>query len=268
MAQYYLGVDIGGTNIKAVMLNGRGTVSRCFVIATSTRKARFFKNLRLFVQKITSDKKITGIGVGVPGIVDARRGVLVKAPNLPFLNGWRVKYFFQRFTHRVLVDNDSRCFLRAEVEAGAARGERNVVGITIGTGIGGGILIDGKMYRGSRGGAGEFGHMMIRVRSQKRIKDKNYEWEELAAKKAFLEHGDRSEMIGIGVANLINAFDPDMVVLGGGGVMGGGVRLEEVRRIARTYTLSPLGKKIPIVKGKLGDRAQAIGAALLCKRFR
>ncbi|QQG45082.1 MAG: ROK family protein [Candidatus Sungiibacteriota bacterium] len=255
---YYLGVDIGGTKIRAVLMQGLDDRKpQCFVITTPKNKKRFLDVLWKFLRKVAGPKKLTGIGVGVPGVVNKNRGTLIKAPNLSFLNGWNANKFFARFKVPVRTDNDSRCFLRAEAIRGAGKGYKNIVALTIGTGIGGGIMIDGKIYYGSRSGAGEFGHMIV---------GNNKTFEQLAGKRAFLKYGDRSKLIGVGVANLINAFDPDIVILGGGGVTSGAVKIGMVRRLAKKYTMSPPAQKTPIVRGKLGDTAAAMGAVLLWKK--
>ncbi|MEK7599193.1 MAG: ROK family protein [Patescibacteria group bacterium] len=253
----YLGVDIGASKIKAVLFESDSHQKTDFA-ATSTpqNRKRFFFELEQFINFFINGRKISGIGVGVPGIVDIERKILIKAPNIPFLNGWEVKKFFKRFRKPVEVDNDSRCFLRAEVLWGAAKGCENAVAMTVGTGIGGGIMIGGKIYCGSRNGAGEFGHSIISAAPV-------ITFENLAGKKAFLKYGDRSEIIGIGIANIINSFDPDMVVLGGGGVISGAVNIVKAAQAARKFVISPAGRQIAIVKSKLGDAGPALGAASL-----
>lgn len=255
---YYLGIDIGASKIKVVLMKGFGAQKPKHVVFDTPRnKTQFLKLLEKFIHGLQQGVTIKGIGLGLPGIVDRKRGVLIKAPNLPFLDGWDATKFFKKFKIPIRVDNDSRCFLRAEALLGAGRGYKNIVALTVGTGIGGGIVIDGRVYNGSRNGAGEFGHMVL---------ERGKTFEQLAGKKAFLKYGDRSEVIGKGVANLINAFDPDSVILGGGGVTSGAVKIDTVGWVAKRYIMSPLAKKTPIVKGKLGDAAAAIGAALLWKK--
>ena len=95
------------------------------------------------------------------------------------------------------------------------------------------------------------------------IISKGKSFDQLGAKGAFLRHGDRSEIIGIGVANIINILDPEVVILGGGGVAGDKVKIEIVRKTAQKYTMSPLAKKTPIIKGELGENSQAVGSAML-----
>lgn len=252
---YYLGIDIGGSKISGVLLGG-SKIFPAFNIKTPKNKESFFLSLAREINKAKSAQRIIGIGAGLPGIVDGQKGVLVNSPNIKFLNGWQAKKFFSIFHKSVRIDNDSRCFLRAEAALGAGRGHKNIAAITVGTGIGGGIMIGGKIYPGKNYGAGEFGHMVI---------DGRKSFEQMAAKRAFLRMGDRSAVVGIGAANLINALDPDIVILGGGGVSSGGVRIGTVKKTAKKYIMSPLSKNTPIAKGRLGDKAQAIGAALLFK---
>ncbi len=264
---YYLGIDIGGTKIKAALFNGLGKQKpRLLFIDTPKNKKNFLRGLDIFITEILAKSDFPkksdfgGVGVGVPGTVDPQKGVLLRAKNLPFLNGWNVKKFFQKYSLRVKVDNDSRCMIRAEAAWGVARGHKNVVGLAIGTGIGGGIIIDGKIYRGSRNIAGEFGHTIIHA---PHAKFPVQSLEELAGKSAFEKYGDRSEIVGMGVVNLIRSFDPDIVVLGGGGVASGAVKIDKVRRFVKNYIRSPYVRKTRIVKGKLGDEAGAMGAVLL-----
>jgi len=256
---YFIGIDIGGTKIKGVVFDAKNKlIKKEITIKTLKNKKDFFKQLGKIVLELEKRSNIKGIGIGLPGVV-GYLGVLVKAPNLPFLNNWNTRDFFKKYKISVKFDNDSRCFLRAEAKLGAGRGYKNIVGLTIGTGIGGGIIIDGKMYQGKTNGAGEFGHTIFQ--EGKNGKEKSFE--ELGGKRAFFKFGDRSRIVGIGVANLINAFDPDIVILGGGGINNGSLKMEVIKKVAKQYIMSPLAKKTSIVKGKLGDKAQAIGAALL-----
>lgn len=251
---FKLGIDIGGTKIRGVVIDSRNKKVADFDIKTPKNKKDFLAALERGIKGISVCYKIFGIGIGLPGIVDVKRGVLVKAPNLPFLDGWQAAEFFKKFSRRVKIENDSRCFLLAESKFGAARKYKNIVGLTIGTGIGGAVMIDGRIYRGANDGTGEIGHMII---------DNKKTFEQLAAKKAFEKYGDRSKIIGIGVANIVNVLNPEAVIVGGGGVATGGVKIEIVKKEAKKYIISPLAKNTPIIKGEFGKYASAFGAALL-----
>jgi glucokinase len=250
----YLGIDIGGSNIKLALVTAEGKKKNVAVVTTPRRKKRFLAVLGGAIHAFVAGRALRGIGVGIPGIVDPRKGTLVNAPNLPFLNGWNVKNFFKKFHIPVRVDNDSRCFLRAEAAFGAGRGHRHIAILTVGTGVGGGLFIDGQVYFGSRSGAGEFGHMIV---------NHGKTLEQLAGKEAFEKHGDRSEIVGIGVANIVNAFDPEIIILGGGGIFQKTLQIQKIRSVAKRHIMSPMGKHVRIVRGKLGEYAGAIGAMLL-----
>lgn len=262
---YKLGIDIGGTKIRGVVIDSRGKKVADFDIKTPKNKKNFLRALEREIMGISVCYKISSIGTGLPGIIDIKKGILVKALNLPFLDGWQAAEFFKKFSHKVAIENDSRCFLLAESKLGAAKKYKNAVGLAIGTGIGGAIMINGEIYRGASFGAGEFGCMILQVQSSP-VRSGKFEvqsFEKLAAKKAFEKYGDRSKIIGRGVANIINILNPEVVILGGGAVATGGVKIETVKKEAKKYIISPLAKNTPIIKSKLGKYASAIGAALL-----
>lgn len=250
----FIGIDIGGSAIKVLSVNQSWKHSKDFVaVATPKNKRAFLKAITSVVESLSS-QPIDGIGIGVPGIVDAKRGVLVHAPNLSFLNKWNVKRFFAKYRIPVRVDNDSRCFLRAEAVLGVGRGKRYIAVLTMGTGVGGGLFIDGKVYYGAKGAAGEFGHMVV---------DRKKTIEELAGKNASASTKNKNEAVGIGIANIINAFDPEIVIMGGGGIVTKSISLKKVRSIAKKFILSEKSKKTPIVTGRFGEKSGALGAALL-----
>lgn len=258
--KFYLGIDIGGTSIKAVrMENFLRPPGECISLPTPKTRRGVEERIARLAEKITEQERgiIAGIGIGIPGVMDRESGKIVKAPHVSVLNGWNIaRALGTRFRVPVKIDNDSRLMLIAEVKWGSARGRKSALGIAIGTGIGGGLMADGRIVRGAHGAAGEFGHMLADM-------EHGDEWEELGAKKAFRKWGDRSKIIGRGIASLINAFDPEVVVIGGGGMSSGNINIQAVRREAKNFVLSPRAKRTPIVKAVLGERAQAAGAALL-----
>ncbi|MEK7085025.1 MAG: ROK family protein [Patescibacteria group bacterium] len=261
MKKIYLGIDIGGTNIKAVkMENFLRPPASYLSLPTPRTLQEIEKAITALAEKIGrggGSTALAGIGIGMPGIVNKKSGKIIKAPHVPSLDGWNAVSAMQaRFSVPVKIDNDSRLMLVAEAKFGKARGKKNVLGVAIGTGIGGGLMTDGRVAQGAHGAAGEFGHMLVEMAKER-------EWEELAAKRAFERWGDRSVTIGRGIANLINAFDPEIVVVGGGGAASGKIDFGVVRSEVRRLVLSPDAKRTPVVEAALGERAQAIGAALL-----
>ena len=255
MRKFYIGIDIGGTSMRGVIISAYPY--RCIKkikVATPRTKKFFLQRLNALIADLLHTKKPAGIGVGIRGSVDSQRCVLKEDDVLTFLKGWNIRTSLKKFKLPVAADNDAHCFLRSEAFAGAGHGLKNIVGLTIGTGIGGGIMIEGKMYRGAHNTAGEIGKTFI---------EKDATFESLSSKDAFLKLGDRSKSIGVGVANVINILDPDIVIRGGGGGLSRHVNLATVRASARKHVIASLRGKVKIVKAKLGDFGPAIGAALL-----
>lgn len=264
---FYLGIDIGGTSIKGVLLNGLTKQEvKLHSVPTPADLDAMSRALIALTDGLRAGNSLAGIGIGVPGMSDRATGMIQKAPNVPCLDGWRIADVFEGFGVPVAIENDSRCFVLAEFRWGAARGYKNVIGLAIGTGIGGGIIIDGKLYVGSHNAAAEFGHTILGMMNHELRITETYRFEQLGAKTAYEKLGDRSAIIGIGVANLINAFDPDIVVLGGGGMTSGQIKLPVVQEAVRRFAISPQAKKTLVAAASLGEAAQAIGAALLFQR--
>lgn len=258
----YLGIDVGGTNIKTVIMQDfSGVPLLTQVFPTLRSKEAFLVQLEQISEVLIRDNEVKGIGVGVPGMVSMADNKLLKAPQLPFLDGASVLEWFSFTKLPVKVDNDSRSFLRAEARWGAAKDYKQAIGIAIGTGIGGGILIDGKIYYGAHGSDGEFGHMMFGITNNN--SSQIQEWERLGSLTSNESIPYKSEIVGIGIANLINSLDPEIVVLGGGAIVSKVLDVATIEKVARQYIISPVCKDTPIVEGKLGYYAQAMGTTLL-----
>jgi len=255
--KYYIGIDVGGSTLRGVLLGGQSPkILRRIAVPIPPHLPAFNKSLPALARFLAHNRKIHGIGIGLPGAVDIRRALIRRAANIPYLKNWSARRALASLRLPVRAENDSKCLAIAEARYGAGKGYRNVVAVSIGTGIGAGVFIKGKLYRGSHGSAGEIGHTIVDIHRKKTF-------EKLGAKTAFLKHGNRSSVIGVGIANTINTFDPEIVILGGGGGLSRHVNLKIVRRVAAHHTLRSLRGKTLIVKGKLGESAQAIGAALL-----
>lgn len=165
----FVGIDLGGTKILAGLLN-----KKFKILATEKAKVRveegekyFFKTLEEIILHVLSDQDLTpkhliGIGIGCPGIIDTRKGKVISSPNIPFLNRCEfAKKIKRQFKTPVVIGNDVNVGLMGEHWFGAAKGYDHAVGIFLGTGIGGALLLNGKIYEGATGGAGEIGHMQI-----------------------------------------------------------------------------------------------------------
>ncbi|PWB38928.1 MAG: hypothetical protein C3F02_01565 [Parcubacteria group bacterium] len=230
-----VGIDIGGSKINLVLWDGRKIIDRWHSRGVSLAK------LKAGLDRFPAWR----VGIGLAGILDFKTGRLLDSPNLRFLEGLVLKKLFGR---QVRFDNDVKCFLRAETKIGAARSRGRVLAVALGTGIGGGIMFQkGQLYRGWHSSEAEFGEMVI---------DAGKTWEKLyqasQGRPAY-----QKKLHAQGLANLVNIFDPEIIVLGGRGA------LTPDRKLLEKLIVSPLAKKIKIVPAKLGNDAVAIGAALL-----
>ncbi len=167
--KYVIGVDIGGTKILACLLNKNFKVLTEFKVKTKPEKGeRFFlKSLTDAIQHILRESKVTpkeviGVGLGCPGFINPETGVIAGSPNIPFLKNYPLaKRVSNLLGIPVTLGNDVQTGLYGEHQFGAAKGYENVVGIFMGTGIGGALILNGKPYRGTSGSAGEVGHVQM-----------------------------------------------------------------------------------------------------------
>lgn len=294
MAKYAIGLDIGGTKIHSVVAEWdkyflrtrklpKIVQSRRIVLQNVNVESKFFGEvtgeiLRLIAELGTSN--VARVGVGIAGPL-SRDKVSLSSTNLPLKNFPTLKKLEEKFGSEVYVDNDANCFTWAEYLFGAARSAGSSVGITLGTGVGGGIVLDinGKslLWEGYSGSSAEVGHMIL---------DGGHSFEDLCSSKAqylwkgrdplSIEQkaraGDKESVdvyqeygfwLGIGVANTINVVDPEIVVIGGSLSKAWDLFENEMHMVAKKYIISTLAKKTKIVRAKLGDDAGALGAAYL-----
>ncbi|MGP8234748.1 MAG: ROK family protein [Limisphaerales bacterium] len=318
-AEYYVGVDLGGTKILTGVFDEKlACLGRSKMSTKSERGAegvveRIGRCVRDAVDECDLDlKQIKGVGIGAPGAVDTETGRVINAPNLQWQDLPLKKMLEKQLGGiPVSVENDCNSATLGVYEKELQSKPRHVIGIFIGTGIGGGIIADGKLYSGFNGTAGEIGHMVIQVGGPKcscgnrgcfeavasrgaifrslhaAIKDgqKTLLTEMLDADLTDLRSGDlrkairkgdklvekiveeAAEYTGIAVANLINIFSPQIVVLGGGVIDAlGDEMMAIIVETAEDYALSGTNKGIEIVASKAGDDAGIIGGAVLARR--
>ncbi len=303
----YIGIDLGGTNIKAGLVDKEGKIITNLSFPTESSKgwAHVFSNIEKVIKKLLESDGVKGIGVGIPGPVDSKSGIIREMPAIPGAKNIPiVKELDKIFPLPVFVDNDANNFTRGEFIFGVAKGKKNVIGITLGTGIGGGILINGELYTGSSNYAGEVGHIVIvpsgiqcncgkfgcweaygsatavikKALSYKKrnIDTKLKELPEIEAKDVFdlAKQGDifcesivneTSYYIGLGIASLVNTLNPEMIVIGGGMSLAGDYLLDKIRKIALENILPPLREGLEIEFSKFGTTAGIMGAAALAK---
>ena len=295
MAERLIGVDVGGTKVAVAALEGSGLAE---VGSWPTDCDNEEELLEQFVTAIRAAGAADAVGIAVPSAVDFATGTARFSVNIPLAGVPLRDLLRERLGIPVYVDNDANCAALAEAYADdRSLVARHLVMLTVGTGIGGGIVIDGRIYRGASGAAAELGHQIVGAdlsdgapAAQPRppqpaslealgagrglhalAQERGLENGEEAVKLAH-EGDDRAleclrilgERIGIGVANAINTFDPDMVVLGGGiSAAAGDLLLEPARRVAQAYVMPGVGTATRITLARYANKAGMRGAALL-----
>jgi len=267
-----IAVDIGGTYLRTGIVRGNKLFNYVKSKTPKTKKAV----LNLFVSEISKQitPNVKGIGISCAGVVD--KGILKCAPNLP-INGVNIKKFLQlKFNKKIIIENDANCVAIAESKIGQGKTKKNFIVLALGTGIGGGIIINGKLYKGA-GFAGEIGHIIL-------DKGKDFEYyasgkaiqslslkhfhKKLAIQELIKQKDTKSEKIlneismylGQGIASLISIFDPEVVILAGGLRESGNEFLNMIKKQAYKYNFIP--RKTPILFSKI-DHAGTLGAGLL-----
>lgn len=308
-----VGVDIGGTRVKAGVVDAQGEVLERLVRATPTHSPEATEaTIVEIVEELRSRHRVRAVGVGAAGFVDEHRATVLFSPHL----AWRREPLRERLTARlrlrVVVENDANAAAWAEHRFGAAREEPSVVMVTLGTGIGGGIIRHGVLERGRHGMAGEFGHMTLVPQGLRCECGDRGCWEQYAGGSALArsarefaasgtplagaildavdgdvetitgrvvshcaEAGDAGaagllretgEWLGLGLANLVAALDPGIIVVGGG-VSAAGDALMEPARMIFAHSLTGRGYRPEprLVVAALGNDAGFIGAADLAR---
>lgn len=280
---YQIGIDVGGTKIATVLLYNRKVIEHSILATPKDSLEHFLIMLQASVDpllKIIESNKgiLSGIGIGVPGVLDEEKKTVIIAPNLPLLNNVKlldeIKKQLNQPELTVNMDNDARCFIRAEALLGAGKKAENIYGLTIGTGIGSGWYQNGQVYNGYHGGANEIGHMIVDFdhlitleqayhqltqHNPRLLAEEAYRGDVLA-EKAFAELGS---YLGIALSTVVNLIDPELIILGGRVLDSGTLFLDAAKANLKKYTWSPQARKVKVVKGKLGPLAGAIGAGLL-----
>jgi len=286
-----IGIDLGGTKIEGILLDDRFNVVERTRIPTQQEKG--YKSIINSIVSLVEELKIKAsdnvtIGVSAPGAISKKSG-LIKNSNTQCLIGMPLKEDLkQALDQEIAIENDANCFALAEAILGAAKNHNVVFGVIMGTGVGGGIVINGEVHRGRTYIAGEWGHHTLRVNGNKCYCGKlgcvetyisgpalEKRWTELTGKTESLpsiihnldtEKGQQwkkefLENFGIGLANVIDILDPDVIVLGGG-ISNISFLYDEGRDAVYDKVFSDL-VETPILKNQLGDSAGVFGASLL-----
>jgi glucokinase len=263
-----LGVDIGGTKIATGLVNQDAEVSGARSVPTFANQGYDVSIRQVWgaiEESLTGD--VTAIGICAPGPLNPKTGVILNPPNLP---GWRDVALREmaeaRFGLPVRVENDCNAAGLAEARFGAAKGCSNVFYAAIGTGIGAGIILDGKIYYGKNGFAAEGGHVSIDYRSETVCRCGSRGCIEALASGHVLDKGayDLNEIafqLGAWLGSVVSLLDPDIIVIGGGVAGIGEPLFERLRAIVPGRTVNPYAGALPIVPAKFGAEAGIVGAA-------
>ncbi|HAM35687.1 MAG TPA: transcriptional regulator [Elusimicrobia bacterium] len=308
-----VGIDLGATKMLVGALRG----SR--VLATVKAKTdpagglrRFLDGISAAVEEVLSraeirPKQLAAVGVGCPGVIDYRKNRIRSSANIPFLINFPLAKRLERiFGTPTTVENDANMGLYGEQQFGAAAGYRHVAGFFMGTGIGGALILDGTLYRGSSGAAGELGHLFIdplgpgcgcgnrgcleaaagrlaiaaeaaalacRGRADHLLSDAGSDLRKLksGALARAVKAGDdelrqllrrKAQLVGIGMANVVNTLDPECIVLGGGLMEAmPQLILPAAEQSMRGHAMPDIAEHVKVAAAELGDLAIVMGAA-------
>lgn len=258
-----LGVDIGGTKIAVGRVGPRGEVAAFSVLPTMASaglEASLEQVWRAIAAGLNDD--VEAIGICAPGPLDPKTGMVRNPPNLP---GWRdvplAQLAREKFNLPVSLENDCNAAGLAEALYGAGRGHSSVFYAAIGTGIGSGIIIDGKIYHGAHGAAGEAGHVTIDYQSGTICGCGSPGCIEALVRS--VEIDDLAERLSAWLGGMISLLDPAIVVIGGGVSQMGEPLFSRLHAAVPRWTINLYASEIPIVPAELGEQAGVIGAASL-----
>lgn len=304
---YYLGVDIGGTAIKASLVDESGRIHGSKQIPTVGNDLdRFLLTLTELIKDFQKSAALEAVGIGVAGLKSLRNRTIVVSPNIPCLVNVSLETLLEDTVQMpVVTENDAKAGAYGELVAGAGKGLRHMAYITLGTGLGAGLILDGKIFRGTSGFAGELGHTMIEpdgricacgrrgcletlVSATGIVKTartkmlngsgsllKEYP-EPLTAANVFdaCRRGDATacgvfeetgRYLGIAAANLINLLNLQRIVIGGGVMGASSILLPTAREEARRRAFAASLADCEIVQSQLWPESGMVGAALLAR---
>ena len=307
---YRIGIDLGGTNIAVGVVNAQYEIISHHSVPTLAQRSaeEVIRDMGDAVETVLAKAGLTAadcesIGIGSPGTCDSEKGIVARAYNLGWFNVPICEMLRERFGIPARLSNDANCAALAETVAGAAIGCKNMVLITLGTGVGGGIIIDGKIYAGMRSAGAELGHTLLVLDGEQCSCGRRGCWETYAsatalirqAEKAAAEHPESllaqvEQMTGLavfqaadkgdaaaqavidrycvyvaaGFTDLVNSLAPEMILLGGGISRQGERILAPIREYVVNNCFGQKNGAVPVIAAaKLGNEAGIIGAAAL-----
>jgi glucokinase len=299
---FIIAIDLGGTNLKCALLDAALKVKArsCFSTKSFNNKQKLIDgivdSINNFISKLNLPKSsFLGAGIGLPGPVDTFRGLVHFLPNI---RGWREvnlkKVLEQRTGLAVFIDNDVKLMTLAEYMAGSAKGYKNVLCMTLGTGVGGGLIINDSLYRGLDNAAGEIGHIPLNeqgpvcgcgshaclesyvgnariIRKARRLFGPGITLEKVSVlalannKKARAFWDEIGRKIGLALSGIVNLLNLDAIVIGGGVSGAGEVLFGSIKQTIGGRAMSVQAKRVKVLKAKLGNEAGLIGAGYLVR---
>lgn len=305
-----IGVDLGGTKLLGGVVDQQLEVHDRVHrgVAGLSEQALIDAIVESILELIERNPDVQAVGFGIPSLIDQRTGHAVMSVNLPLIDVPFRDVMSERLGVPVFIDNDGNVTTLVEAHFGAARGAREVVGITVGTGIGGGLVLGGRVYRGFAGGGAELGHMVVdqdgprcqgncpnngcleAVASGTAIGREGREAAELEPDSELARAAAAGEQItgelvtqlalagdevsrmvmgqigrrlGVGFANFVNMFNPEVIVVGGGAMAAGDLLLEPARAEMKARALLPNRDQVRVVAARFGIEAGMLGAGVL-----
>lgn len=293
MDKVVLALDLGGTNARFAAVRSDGEIlarRRVPTMKDGTGEQILDLLVKMFGE-IAEGIDATAIAAAIPALIDAESGVLAKLPNLPALEGISLGDFLKERTGlETFVENDATAATIGEHWLGASKGVDNVIGVTLGTGIGGGLIFNGKPFRGKDGSAGEIGHICVepngvpcgcgshgcveqyasgtaiaRMAREAGLAAKTsldvFNLGKGGDKKALDVFASMGAYLGIAIAGLVNVLNPDMIVICGGVTAGWELFIDSVRDEVKKRTYRDPAERAKIVRGSLGDDAGILGVS-------
>jgi len=289
-----IGVDVGGTKTLAAVVSREGEIEQQVVHPTDiSSQDAVLAGLDAIVEELRAGHDVAALGFGIPSRIDQETGCAVASVNIPLAGVDFRDRMRERHGLPVGIDNDANAATVGEWRAGAAKGASYVVMLTLGTGVGGGLILDGKPYRGATGSGAELGHIVIGLNGPPcgcgghghlesyaagRVADE-------AARKLYGDASDGHELVakaqdgareavealaeigcrlGTGIVSFVNVFEPGLVVIGGGfGSAAGELLLGPAREVLAREGLSPAKDTVRIIPAQLGYYAGVIGAGMI-----
>lgn len=286
---YSIGVDLGGTNIKIVAISNDGNVLEYLTCDTADAEGSWAQTIKHNVDQIQSQRGQSPchIGLAAPGLAASDgRSIAYMQGRLKGLQGFVWQDFLDSAAP-VVVLNDAHAALLGEAWQGAAKGYRNVILLTLGTGVGGAVLVEGRLIKGQIGRAGHLGHVTVYSDGSPDIVNTPGSLEQMIGNYNIAERsggrfsstrllveahlrGDKEATtiwlrsifhLAAAIASFINAFDPEIVIVGGGIARAGAALFDPLRKELDRFEWRPLGHAVQVIPAALGEKAGAIGAA-------